>query len=102
MAEGRPKVPKREDAGVSGTSLLHASGGSMIDDGRNDGLCTLGVLAGVWAGVLAGVVKAAVSVSNEGIEDDDEELGVGGTAAAAAALGTAALGTAEAAAGPPS
>ena len=78
MAEGRPKVPKSEDAGVSGTSFLNASGGSMIDDGRNDGLGTLGVLAGVWAGVLAGVVKAAVSVSNEGIEDDDEELGVGG------------------------
>ena len=75
----------------------------MIDDGRNDGLGALGVLAGVWAGVLAGVEKAAGSVSNVGTEDDDEELGVGGTAAAAAAaLGTAALGTAEAAAGPPS
>ena len=84
MAAGGPKVPKREDAGVSCTSLLNASGGSMIDDGRNDGLGTLGVLAGVWAGVLAGVEKAAVSVSNAGIEDDDEELGVGGMPKASA------------------
>ena len=115
MAGGGPKVPKREDAGVSGTSLLNASGGSMMVVGRNDGLGTLGVLtgawagawagvlAGVWAGVLAGVEKAAGSVSNVGTEDDDEELWEGGTAAAA--LGTAAaaaLGTAAAAAGPPS
>ena len=47
MAEGGPKEPKREDAGASGISLLNASGGSMIDDGRNDGLGTLGVLTGV-------------------------------------------------------
>ena len=77
MAEGAPEDPNREGARVIGTSLLNASGGSMIDDGRNDGLGTLGVLAGVWAGVLAGDVQAAVSVSNVGIEDDDEELGVG-------------------------
>ena len=77
MAEGGPKVPNREDAGGVGTSPLNASGGNMIDDGRNDGLGALGVLAGVWAGVLAGVEQAAVSVSNVGIEDDDEELGVG-------------------------
>ena len=92
--------------GVVGTSPLNALDGSRTSDGRNDGLGTLGVLtgawAGAWAGVLAGVEKAAGSVSNVGTEDDDEELGVGGTAAAAAALGTAALGTAEAAAGPPS
>ena len=97
MAEGSPRVPKREEAGVSGSSLLNASDGSMIDDGKNDGLGTLGVLAGVWAGVLAGVEKAAGSVSNVGTEDDDEELGVGGTAAAAAATAAAAaLGTAAA------
>ena len=77
MPEGARKDPNREDAGVIETSLLNASGGSMIDEGRNDGLGTLGVLAGVWAGVLAGVVKAAMSVSNVGIEGDDEELGVG-------------------------
>ena len=78
MAEGIPKVPKREEAGVVGTSPLNASGGIITDEGRKDGLGTLGVLAGVWAGVLAGVVKAAVSVSNVGTEDDDDdELGVG-------------------------
>ena len=99
MAERGPKEPKREDAGVSGTSLLNASGGSMIDDGRNDGLCTLGVLAGVWAGVLAGVAKAVVFVSNVGTEDDDEELGVAGTAVAGAAAAAAAAGAAGAAAG---
>ena len=55
MPEGGPKDPKREDASVIGTSLLNASGGSMIVDGRNDGLGTLGVLAGVCAGVLDGV-----------------------------------------------
>ena len=63
MAEGGPKEPKREDAGVVGTSPLNASSGSITSDGRNDGLGTLGVLAGVWAGVLAGVLKAAGSVS---------------------------------------
>ena len=51
-----PKVPKREGAGVVGTSPLNASGGSITVEGRNDGLGTLGVLAGVWAGVLAGVL----------------------------------------------
>ena len=66
----------------------------MIDDGKNDGLCIL-------LGVLAGVEKAAVSVSNEGIEDDEEELGVVGTAVAAAdaiaaGVGATALGTAAA------
>ena len=45
----------REEAGALGTSLLNASVGSMILVGRNDGLGTLGVLAGVKAGVLAGV-----------------------------------------------
>ena len=84
MTAGGPKVPKREDAGVSGTSLLNASGGSMIDDGRNDGLCTLGVLAGVWAGVLAGVRNGGVITSSGGMEDDDEELGVGGMPKASA------------------
>ena len=84
MAEGGPKVPKRADAGVVGTSSLNATGGNMIDDGRNDGLGTLGVLAGVGAGVLAGVVKAAMSVSNVGTEGDDEELGVGGIPKASA------------------
>ena len=84
MAEGGPKVPKREDVGVVGTSPLNASGGSITSDGRNDGLGTLGVLAGVWAGVLAGVEQAAVSVSNVDVEDDDEELGVGGMPKASA------------------
>ena len=78
MAEGGPEVPNREDAGVVGTSPLNASGSSITSDGRNDGLGTLGVPAGVCAGVLAGVEKTAVSVSTVGIEDDDEELGVGG------------------------
>ena len=55
MAEGGPKVPKHEDARGSGISLLNASDGSIILVGRNDGLGTLGVLAGAWAGVLAGV-----------------------------------------------
>ena len=45
----------REEAGVLGTSLLNASDGSIILVGRNDGLGTLGVLAGVRAGVLVGV-----------------------------------------------
>ena len=84
MAEGGPKDPKREDAGVVGTSPLNASGGNMMVDGRNDGLGTLGVPAEVWAGVLAGVEKAAVSVPNVGVEDDDEELGVGGMPKASA------------------
>ena len=43
MAEGGPKDPKREDAGVSGTSLLNASGGSITVEGRKDGLGALGV-----------------------------------------------------------
>ena len=86
-----PNVPKRKEAGASGTSLLYASVGSMMLVGRVDRLGTLGVLAGVCAGVLAGVVKAAVSVSNEGIEEDDEELGVAGTAAAGAGGGADAL-----------
>ena len=34
--------------------------------------------------MLAGVEKAAVSVSNVGIEDDDEEVGVGGMPQASA------------------
>jgi hypothetical protein len=37
------------------------------------------VLAGVCAGVLAGVPRGGVTVSSGGMEDDDEELGVGGT-----------------------
>ena len=41
------------------------------------------MLAGVCAGALAGVEKTAVSVSNVGIEDD-EELGVGGMPKASA------------------
>ena len=86
-----PNVPKREEAGASGTSLLYASVGSIILVGRGDGLGTLGVLAGVCAGVLAGVVKAAGSVSNEGIEADEEEVGVAGTAAAGAGGGADAL-----------
>ena len=53
MAEGGPTVPKREDAGVVGTYPRNASGVSITSDGRNDGLGTLGVLAGVWAGALA-------------------------------------------------
>ena len=44
MAEGGPKEPKREDAGVFGTSLLNASGGSITVEGREDGLGTLGEL----------------------------------------------------------
>ena len=40
MAEGSPRVPKREEAGVSGTSPLNASGGSITADGRKDGLGT--------------------------------------------------------------
>ena len=78
--------------GADGTSPLNASGGSITVDGRNDGLCILrGVLAGVWAGVLAGVEKAAVSVSNEGTEDDDEELGGTATSAPSAGGGADAL-----------
>ena len=94
MAEGGPKLPKREESGVIGTSPLNASGGSITDDGRKGGLGTLGVLAGVWAGVLAGVVKAAGSVSSVGTEDDDDdELGVGGmpTVAPSAGAGDDAL-----------
>ena len=87
MAEGGPKEPKREDAGVSGTSLLNASGGSMIVDGRNDGLGTLGALAGVCAGVLAGVRKGGVITSSGGMEDDEEALGVGAGDAGALADG---------------
>ncbi len=37
------------------------------------------MLAGVCAGVLAGVPRGGVTVSSGGMEDDDEELGVGGT-----------------------
>ena len=86
MAEGSPKVPKREEAGVSGISLLNASGGSITADGRKDGLGTLGVLAGVWAGVLAGVLKDGVMSSSGGSPDvDDEELG--GTATSAPSTG---------------
>ena len=84
MAEGGPKDPKREDAGVIGTSLLNASAGSMIVDGRNDGLGTVGVLAGVCAGLLAGVRKGGVLTSSGGMEDDDGELGVGGMPKASA------------------
>ena len=73
----------------------------MILVGRNDGLETLGVLAGVRAGVLAGVEKAAVAVSNVGTEDDDVELGVAGTAAAGAAGAAAAAGAVGGAGGIP-
>ena len=86
-----PNVPKREEAGASGTSLLYASVGSIILVGRGDGLGTLGV--------LAGVVRAAGSVSNEGIEEDDDELGVAGTAGAGAAVGVGAAAGAGAAVG---
>ena len=91
MAEGAPKVPKREEAGVVGTSPLNASGGSITDEGRKDGLGTLGVLAGVWAGVLAGVLKDGVMSSSGGSpEDDDEELGLGGIATSAPSTGVGA------------
>ena len=56
VAEGNPNVPKREDAGVVGTSLLNASGGSLTVEGRKDGLGTLGMLQGILAGVLVGVL----------------------------------------------
>ena len=59
----------------------------MIVDGRNDGLGTLGVLAGVCAGVLAGVRKGGVITSSCGMEDDEEELGVGAGDAGALADG---------------
>ena len=74
--------------GTDGTSPLNASGGSITADGKNDGLGTLGVLAGVWAGVLAGVLKDGVMSSSGGSLDvDDEELGVGGTATSAPSAG---------------
>ena len=73
--------------GADGTSPLNASGGSITVDGRNDGLGTLGVLAGVWAGLLAGDLKDGVMSSSGGSPDvDDEELGVGGKARALSPL----------------
>ena len=53
VAEGAPKVPKREDVGVGGTSPLNASGGNITVDGRNDGLGTLGERNSELAGALA-------------------------------------------------
>ena len=74
--------------GADGTSPLYASGGSITAEGKNDGLGTLGVLAGVWAGVLAGDLKDGVMSSSGGSPDvDDEELGVGGTATTAPSAG---------------
>ena len=61
VAEGAPKVPKREDVGVVGTSPLHASGGNITVEGRKDGLGTLGVLKGVLAGLLAKFLKDGVT-----------------------------------------
>ena len=88
VAEGPPNVPKREDAGVSGTSPLNASGGSITVEGRNDGLGALGVLKGVLAGVLAKLLKDGVMSSSGGSPDVcDDELGVGGTATSAPSAG---------------
>ena len=66
MAEGGPKLPKREDAGVVGTSPLNASGGSITVEGRKDGL-SLGVPNFELDGVM--------SSSGGSPEDDDEEHG---------------------------
>ena len=77
--------------GVDGTSPLNASGGSIMDEGKKDGLgTTLGVLAGVWAGVLAGDLKDGVISSSGGSPDvDDDELD--GTATSAPSAGADAL-----------
>ena len=75
MAGGGPKEPKREDAGVSGTSLLNASGGSTTVEGRKDGL-SLGVPNCELDGVMLS--------SGGSPEAVDEELGVGGMPKASA------------------
>ena len=75
MAEGGPEEPQREDAGVSGTSLLNASGGSITVEGRKDGL-SLGVPNCELDGVMLS--------SGGSPEVDDEELGVGGMPKASA------------------
>ena len=85
MAEGGPTDPKREDAGVVGTSPLHASGGSITVEGRKDGLSV-----GVPNCELEGVMSSSGGSPEV---DDDDELGVGGiaTSAPSAGVGTDAL-----------
>ena len=84
MAQDGPKEPKREDAGVVGTSPLNASGGSIAVEGRKDAL-SLGVPNCELDGVMLS--------SGGAPEVADEELEVGGmgTSAPSAGAGDGAL-----------
>ena len=81
-------MPKREDAGVVGTSPLNTSGGNITVEGRKGGLGTLGALKGVHAGLLAKHLKDGVTSSSGGSPGvADDELGVGGIATSAPSAG---------------